>query len=265
MLDFEVSEFSPGNGGRPEARGSVVLRRFEVEPLVPLHHQVRVDLSLQLRSRRWRAGAALPSEVELCRHYGVSRGTIRQALHELAREGLIERHPGRGSFVRQPKHEGSIAGSYQRFRIDGPPLDPGGKVLGFDCRVPTSEVADILSLGPGQRVFQIERVRFVRGSAVAIQSSCLPEALFAGLSREELETRHLIDVIRERHGIEFTRADEYIEPAVADDYIARHLTVEAGTPVFQLERRTYLPNFRVGEFRRAVMRGDTYRYKIELR
>lgn len=242
----------------------VKLRPFEPEPYVPLHHQVRVDLSMQLRSMQWPVGAMLPGEAALCLHYKVSRGTIRQALQELTREGLIDRQAGRGSFIQQPKFEGHIAGSYRRFRIEGPPLDAGGKVLSFQRRRASVEISDILSLRQGDMVFKIERVRFVQGAPVTIQTSYIPEVLCPDLTQRDISERHLIDLLRERQ-VEFTQADEFIEPAVADEYVAKHLTIETGTPIFQLERRTYLADGRVGEFRRSVMRGDIYRYKMELR
>jgi GntR family transcriptional regulator len=220
---------------------------------------------MQLRGRRWSPGAILPSESELCRHYGVSRGTIRHALLELSREGLIERFPGRGSFISQPKLEGHIAGSYRQFRIEGPPLDPGGVVLSFDRRRPTPEIAESLSVQPEDFIFRLERIRFVRDMPVSIQTSYMPELLCPGLDPAELHERHLIDVLRDRYGIEFTHADEYIEPSIADAYIAEHLTIAVGAPLFKLERTTYLADSRIGEFRRAAMRGDIYRYKVELR
>lgn len=45
-------------------------------------------------------GAKLPSESELCREYSVQRDTARRALNLLVQEGLIVKHPGRGSFVK---------------------------------------------------------------------------------------------------------------------------------------------------------------------
>lgn len=260
-----VAEAEPETKRDAQPEQSVVLNAFEPEPLVPLHHQVTADLTMQLRHGRWAPGASIPSEQQLCAHYGVSRGTIRRALEGLARDGIIERHAGRGSFLSRPKSEGQIAGSYKRFRVDGPPLDPGATVLSFRRRRPSLQVAEILALRPSECVFQFDRLRYVNKAPVAIQSSCVPERLCPRLTAGQLTKRHLIDILRDRFGIEFTHADEYIEPAIADEYVAEHLTIGLNTPIFQLERRTYLADGRVGEFRRASMRGDIYRYKVELR
>ena len=45
------------------------------------------------------AGAKLPSERELAAQLGVSRASIREAIHELTLKGLVERRPGRGTVV----------------------------------------------------------------------------------------------------------------------------------------------------------------------
>ncbi len=45
-------------------------------------------------------GARLPTELELAREYNISRGTVRQAMSVLVNEELLERVPGRGTFVR---------------------------------------------------------------------------------------------------------------------------------------------------------------------
>jgi GntR family transcriptional regulator len=238
---------------------------FRAEKLLPLHHQVHGHLAALLRGGGWPAGRALPGEPALCRHYGVSRGTLRHALQELAREGLIERLQGRGSFVRAPKREGAIAGSYQRFRAEGPPLDAGCRLLSLRRAPATAEVARILDLPRGALAWRMVRLRTLHGEPAAIQTSWLPAALCPAFDRAELAARHLVDILRERWGVELSHADEYIEPTTADAGTAARLGIAPGTPMFQLERHTWLPTGRVGEFRRALLRGDIYRYRVELR
>jgi DNA-binding FadR family transcriptional regulator len=60
--------------------------------------RVRSDLERALLSDRWQKGEKLPTERELCEHYGAARNTVRRALQGLEDAGLIERHVGRGTF-----------------------------------------------------------------------------------------------------------------------------------------------------------------------
>ena len=63
------------------------LDAFQPQPSIALHHQIKEDLFLHLRSGRWPPGFELPTEESLCRHYGVSRGTLRRAIGDLVTEG----------------------------------------------------------------------------------------------------------------------------------------------------------------------------------
>jgi len=66
---------------------------------LPLYLQIHVRLQQRIVGCEWGYGAMLPSEHELCAEYGISRGTMRQVLAELEKEGLIRRERGRGTFV----------------------------------------------------------------------------------------------------------------------------------------------------------------------
>ncbi len=249
----------------PGGPAPVVLSPFARVARIPLHHQIREDLVLNLNSGRFQPGAELPGEAALCEHYGASRGTIRHALADLARDGLIDRQAGRGSFLRHPKIEGNVVGSYRQFRVEGPPLDAGGSVLSLTRRKADANVAEILGLGADRAIYFLRRLRFAAGVPVTLQTSYLPVALCPDLQKHNLDERHLIDILLQEYGVAMARAEELIEPAIADEHDAKHLGIKAGSPVFQIERRTYLPDGRIGEFRRAVMRGDVYRYRLDLR
>jgi len=232
---------------------------------VALHHQIKEDLFLHLRSGRWAPGFEVPTEEALCRHYGVSRGTVRRAVADLVTDGYVERHRGRGTFVSQPKLESGVVGSYSRFRVIGPPLDPGGRVL-FCRRIrAVKDVAAMMGIDAGAPVWNLERVRFTAGTPVTLQTSFLPVALCPDLARQDLAHLHLVDVLRDAYGVQLGSAVEYIDPTVADGHAAKHLAIRSGTSLFQIERTTYTVTGAVAEYRRAVLRGDVYRYRIELR
>ena len=66
---------------------------------VPFHYQLRKLLEQQIETGRWPQGDRLPSEPFLSEYFGVSRATVRQALHALEEQGLIHKEKGRGAFV----------------------------------------------------------------------------------------------------------------------------------------------------------------------
>ncbi|MGE0314355.1 MAG: GntR family transcriptional regulator [Lautropia sp.] len=251
--------------GPRTASASPALSPFRERPAVALHHQIKEDLFLKLRSGDWPPGFELPSEEALCTHYRVSRGTVRRAVSDLVTEGYIERHRGRGSFVCSPKLESGVVGAYNRFSVVGPRLDPGGRVLFCRKARATRQVATVLRLDPGDAVWHFERVRFTEQQPVSLQTSFMPMAICPTLERKDLTRRHLVELLRETRGIHLGSAIEYVDPTVADGYAARHLGIKVGAPLFQIERTTFALGGDVVEYRHAVLRGDVYRYRIELR
>ncbi len=243
----------------------IAIEPFEARPAIALHHQIREDLLLHLRSGRWAPGFEIPAEDALCRHYGVSRGTVRRAIADLVTEGYVERHRGKGTFVCRPKLESGVISSYSRFRVVGPPLDPGGSVLSCEAIRADEDLATVMKIEVGTEVWSLERVRFTQGVPVSLQHSFLKVQMCPGLVHQPLSDRHLIDVLRDQYDVVLGSAVEYVDPTVADGYAARHLGVKVRTPVFQIERTTYTLSGEIAEYRRALLRGDVYRYRIELR
>lgn len=264
-MSIQSGPMSTADAAPADPARDLKLGSFEPRPAVALHHQIKEDLFLHLRSERFTPGIALPSEAALCDHYGVSRGTLRRAIQDLVSEGYLERYRGRGTFVSRSKLESGVVGAYNRFHVVGPALDPGGRVL-LCRRIPAAkDIAAMLDVRPGTRLWMLERLRFTDGKPVSLQTSFLPFDLCPGLARQDLATRHLIDVLREVYNVHLGSAVEYVEPTVADGYAARLLGVKLRTPLFQIERTTYTVTGVIAEYRRAVLRGDVYRYRVELR
>lgn len=236
---------------------------FAKRPGVALHHQIKEDLFHKLRSGEWPPGAEMPSEHILCTHYGVSRGTLRRALADLVSDGYVERHSGRGTFVCRPKLVSGVTSAYSRSSVVGPAVDPGGRVL--LCRRVKADRHVAAMLQSRGAVWQLERVRFTDGQAIGLQTSFIPVVLCPDLAKQDLQSKHLVDLMRDIYGVHFGSAVEYLDPGIADSHVARHLGIRVNALVFRIERTAYTVDGRAAEYRNAVLRGDMYRYRIELR
>src|SRR5687768_8590360 len=69
----------------------------------PLYRQVRDVLVKRIAEGVWHPGQALPSETEIALDLGVSQGTVRKALDEMAADNIVIRRQGRGTYV--AKHD----------------------------------------------------------------------------------------------------------------------------------------------------------------
>src|SRR5690606_35351929 len=79
-----------------------------LDPLVPLHIQIRQALVRKVHSGELKPGEKLPSERELQDIFQASRTPVRMALEALEASGVIYRVQGRGSFVRKSQIGGAV-------------------------------------------------------------------------------------------------------------------------------------------------------------
>jgi len=66
---------------------------------VPIYYQLETLIREQIESGLWRPGERIPTENEFCEQHAISRAPVRQALSDLASEGVLVRRPGLGTFV----------------------------------------------------------------------------------------------------------------------------------------------------------------------
>jgi GntR family transcriptional regulator len=188
-------------------------------------------------------GDRLPPERELAAAHGVSRMTVRQALHTLEARGLLRRSIGRngGSFVAQPKLErdlGTFGGLSEQLRRQG--VSPGARLVS-------------VSLVDG--AVEIVRVRLADGEPFALERSSFPSNRFAGLLDLDL-TGSLYDLLGEHFDAAPARSVERIEPVLADEDEAAALGVAAGAPLMLVDRTAYDAAGLVVETARDLFRGD---------
>ena len=210
------------------------------------------------------AGAGMPTERELSGRFGVSRGTVRQALDRLEAEQRIHRHQGRGTFVAKPKmdHLLELTGHSEHVRARG--MQPASRLLGI-ARLPAdADVAGMLALAEGDEIFQIERVRLADGEPLAVEVLYLDAGRFDDVASLLGESQSLYQLLRARYGVELAWAEETIEAAVAPEREASLLGVAHGGPVLLLCRQSFDPIGRPVEFVRSMYRADRFRFRARL-
>jgi GntR family transcriptional regulator len=121
-----------------------------------------------------REGDALPSEAELAAQYGVSRMTARQAMQNLAKEGLVRRQRGSGTFIApQPlhRHSGPLMSFTADMRRRG--MSASSRLISAELRKSTLPEAEALRLPLDGRVVSIARLRLADGTPMAIEHTSL--------------------------------------------------------------------------------------------
>lgn len=211
-------------------------------------------------------GSSLASERDLAEALGVSRPTVRAAIEELTRSGLLVRHQGRGTFTSPHVITQELTGTTGT-ALGVPPADGAwtSRVVTFKTLPAGATRAARFAIAPDALVRRVVRVRIVEDEPIAIESLELPDLLVPRLSAADMESGNFYHLLRERYGIVVAEAVQTVEPAVTDPEQAELLDVAVYTPVLRIERITQDTEARTVEHTRSVYRGDRYRITSKLR
>jgi GntR family transcriptional regulator len=234
-------------------------------PQAPLYHQVYTILREQLMEGRFTPDKAIPGELELADKFQVSRVTMRRALDELVREGLIERSRGRGSFARvQPgggPRAADASGLLENLVSMG--LKTKVSVVSMDLLGASDDVAAHLGVAPGAQVLKTVRVRSVDSGPIALLTAFVPEAISRGFSHKALGQKPMLTLIEEA-GVAVARAEQAMSARLADADTAPLLEVGFGAPLLAVTRVVYDTKGRPVQLLRGLYRPDRYEYRMTL-
>jgi GntR family transcriptional regulator len=242
-------------------------RRSAVSPdlPVPLYAQIKDTLRDDILDGRYPPHSRMPSESELQAMFDVSRITIRQALGDLQKEGLIFKVHGKGSFVSQPRAFQNVT-SLQGF---AEAMSEGGheilnRVLTFRVVPAPDEIAARLGLAQGSGVAEIRRVRLLNRSPVSYEISFVSEALAQPLRRADLATRDIFLILENDCAVPLGSADLAIDAVAATAEVAQALDVKKGAPLLRIERLTHDAQGVPVDFEYLYFRGDTFQYRLRI-
>jgi GntR family transcriptional regulator len=236
---------------------------------LPLYFQLREAVLREIEDRGLEAGDRLPTEAALQRTYRVSRSTIRQALAEMAAEGLIRTVHGVGTFVAEPKiHHVPLLTSFTEL-ASSQGFVPSHRVLISMLVGAPPEVATDLGLETGTACRFLRRLMLADGKEVGLAETWLPHDVVGAhdelFEQARLDRGSLYEVLQGPPiALALHRAVESISPGVADSRSAGLLGCAEGSPVLLINRVTFTPQDRAVEATHLVFAGDRYEYRVEL-
>lgn len=233
----------------------------EVPPGGPLYEQVKQAVLSALAQGEWKQGDAIPPERQLAERFGVSIGTLRKAIDELAAENILVRHQGRGTYVAAHSRNAHFFKFFRIVRQDGHKSYPATSLLRFRRARASALVREKLGLPAGAGVLEFSNVLSLNGEIVQVDDISLPEARFAGLTEQQLRERPstLYNLYQEAFGVNVIATDERLRACLADAQHAAWLGVAEGTPLLEVRRVAYSYSRQPVEWR--ISRVNTGRYE----
>ncbi|MGP5268565.1 GntR family transcriptional regulator [Brachybacterium alimentarium] len=221
-----------------------------------------VHAQLAELAARMPPGSLFPSDRVISEELGVARMTVRGQVDVLAEQGLLERKPHRGTFVRRP---GAVIGhQLQSFssemRARG--MEPSSRILSF-------EVLDATPAGAPRHdvsgeVIHVRRVRSADGNVMALEDVQLPRSRYPRLTEEMLEGRSLYDVLATEFGVVAESAEQTITLAWPVPEELEQLQLPSGSAALCVERSTHDTMGRLVERGRSLYRADRYQVQMHV-
>ena len=233
----------------------------------PYYMQIKEEIEADIEAGIYRDGDKLPSERELCLHYGVSRIPVRKALEQLEAQGRIRSSQGKGSFVTTPKLQNNLV----RISTFAQTLEQQGysgytKIQNFSERCTDSGLDMILGASNGG-ISKLELLGYANDEPVVFYDSYLKRP-FGSRFYEAA-------VAAETEGKAFSSFDLYgsamvtigkIEQRVlainADARIAGLLKIPEETAVLVLETVIFGSDAQPVEYKRGYYRTDRYSFTL---
>lgn len=229
--------------------------------VVPKHEQLRILLAETI-ARDFAPGDAFPSERRLCLDHGVSRVTVRAAVGELERDGLLTRVRGKGTYVaaRTARSRLHLASFHDDMRRLG--LTPTTVVLEVALTTGPPEAVRALGQGPDGLCWHLRRLRVADGVPMSIDDAWYDAEQVPDLDVHDL-SGSVYGILQEHYRLPIDRAEQTVAAHQADEASAVLLGIPAGRPILVFDR-TSSSGDRPVEYTVSRYRGDRYELHMSL-
>jgi GntR family transcriptional regulator len=204
----------------------------------PTYKRIQNVIRRRIEEGQLKPGDMVASERELAKAHKVSLMTARHALADLAREGMVERRHGSGTFVAPPRiHFNKLMSYTEQMASRG--LAANSRIVSSGVLDNEPEIAARLSLSASSHLFTLERVRQAADEPFALETCYLSADEFPALAGGTLERGSLFVTLEREYGIELAYADEEIDATAADLKTAELLAVTRGAPLLRIRQLIY--------------------------
>lgn len=229
----------------------------------PLYRQVEEHLTRQIYDGGYAPGSQLPTDAKLQEIYRVSRITIRHALNNMARNNLIVRHRGLGTFVTGPDR------SIKKTNLFGY-LDEIFPVVNISLisatrTVPADSIASSLGLPDGKDCICFTGINYSGRKKMSYLRDFLSDDVSGIIKTEDYEGHTPVaSLLETRSGIDHSHAEQTMGAVAAPVEIAEALGLDPGQPVMHMERAYYTSAGTVRYVNEAYYHPERYQFMVKI-
>ncbi|MDR2899002.1 MAG: GntR family transcriptional regulator [Clostridiales bacterium] len=203
-------------------------------------------------------GFMLPPESELCEMFKTSRMTVRKALDDLSRRGVVYKVKGKGTFVSnfEMYKDHVLKGFSQIMEERG--FEYNSTVQDFGVVAADNDVARGLSIPTGSRVYNLKRVRCIYGEPVGIEEIFLSCERFPNFLQYDFNVHSFYKILRKEYNTVLSRVEKKISTIEVTGEDAKVLFKRPRATALFLECTGYDRNTLPIEYERNIFNGSRY-------
>ena len=231
---------------------------------IPLYSQIARELRENIRNGDWSEGQRIPTEMELCDQYHVSRITIRKAIEELTKENLLIREKAKGTFVNhyspeKTNHLTLIKSFTQEMKEQGKVASTIHASV--SKKVADHTIAKQLKIKVGDEVLCLKRTRGSDGEFLAYFITYIPYHFLFSLDSKDYYGS-FYDYLAQ-FDIFPTKQSEYIEAITANTHLQHVLKLKKSDPILKRVRFTTDTKQDFNEYTECFYIGNKYKYYLD--
>ena len=213
---------------------------------MPIYLQISELLIREVAAGRLVDGQKLAPERELATAHGTTVSTLRKALAELEKKGLLERRQGSGNYIRSGQQVDSV---YSMFRLEH--AKGGGGLPTADVLSVDYMLKDAAQPPYGRSVHgtRFRRLRYLDDVAIAVEEIWLDAG--AGRVRREQMQDSLYMTYKRALKLWITRAEDRVGIGQVPDWAPESFSLKPGTTTAYVERLSWAQNADAVEFSRT--------------
>lgn len=236
--------------------------------VIPLYVQVANELRDSIMSKQHDEDICMDTHNQMAKHFGVSLRTIRAAIKQLEKEGLVVTQQGKGTFA-QARCNPIVDNLTNLTGITK--LISTMENMHTEVTVPLFMLQDTpyqldedVRKSMGNKCLFIRRIVGLNGVPAANVDMFLPGKYFSMFSREELITNTVYYIYQNKIGIKLGKGCQIIRATGASETIANNLQIPLNAPILQIERKAYDSNGNMIEYMVLSYVASIYYFKVEM-
>jgi GntR family transcriptional regulator len=239
--------------------------KLKREAPTPLYLQLKNALVADIDAGQYKPHERLMSERELGEKFRVSRMTVRQALTEMIRDGILYTQVGKGTYISDSKIKQelqTLTGFTQDMAARG--TVASGQVLEARIIPATLTLAAIFSVPMNTEFVLLSRLRLSDGVPLAIEEAYIRHQVCPGILNYDFSKESLYNVLATRYNTVLVRAEQTMEASLVTPKEAELLQITSPCPVLRIERLSYNEQHTLVEYVMSAYRGDRYKFHTTL-